>query len=224
MTGIFIALEILNLDKTVSSLLAGAGVIGLAIGFAFQEIASNFIAGILIAIRKPFQVGDILEVKDNVGKVSDIDLRTTRLLTFDGLEVIIPNKDMFTSVITNYTATSDRRISLEVGISYAEDLRRVKKIALAAMEDVSLRVKDKEVEIFYTGFGDSAITFEVRIWITSSDPRSAMTATDDVVVLMKEAFDKNDILIPFPIRTLDFGIKGGENLSQVLSKTASLKN
>lgn len=79
-TGVFVALGILNLDKTVSSLLAGAGVVGLALGFAFQEIASNFIAGILIAFRKPYNVGDILKVEGNEGKVTDINLRTTNMM------------------------------------------------------------------------------------------------------------------------------------------------
>ena len=84
--GLFLALGILNLDKTLTSLLAGAGVIGLALGFAFQEIASNFVSGVFIAFRQPYQIGDIIKIDDFFGEVTSIDLRTTSITTFDGLD------------------------------------------------------------------------------------------------------------------------------------------
>jgi small conductance mechanosensitive channel len=214
--GFFIALGIMELDKTVTSLLAGAGVVGLAIGFAFQEIASNFIAGILIAFRRPFRVHDIVRVNDYEGKITDIDLRTTRVSTFDGLEVIVPNKDMFTNAVTNLTATPQRRVDLEVGVSYGENLREVRDLVLKCLETVSDRYTEKKPEVFFQSFGDSSINFMARVWINQSDPISFHTAKNEMVILIKEAFDQNDIMIPFPIRTLDFGIKGGEKLSEVL--------
>jgi small conductance mechanosensitive channel len=220
MGGFFIALGILNLDKTVTSLLAGAGVVGLAIGFAFQEIASNFIAGILIAFRKPFKIGDIVKVNDYEGRIQDIDLRTTRISTYDGLEVIIPNKDMFTSSVVNYTATAERRVDIEIGVSYGEDLRRVRSLTLKALEDVTGRVPAREPEVFFTTFGDSSINFKARVWIDKSDPVSYLTSLNDIVIRVKEAYDQNDIMIPFPIRTLDFGIKGGEKLSEMLNHSS----
>lgn len=215
-TGIFIALGILNLDKTVTSLLAGAGVVGLAIGFAFQEIASNFIAGILIAFRRPFKVGDIVSVNDHEGKISDIDLRTTRLSTYDGLEVIIPNKDMFTNTVTNFTATPERRVELEVGVSYGEDLRKVRELVLGALRSMEVRISSREPEVFFVAFADSSINFRARVWIEHSDPISYLSCQNEMVIRIKEAFDENDVVIPFPIRTLDFGIKGGEKLSETL--------
>lgn len=215
--GVFIALGILKLDKTVSSLLAGAGVVGLAIGFAFQEIASNFIAGILIAFRKPFRIGDIVKVNDHEGRIFDIDLRITRLSTFDGLQVIIPNKDMFTNTVINLTATPERRVDIEVGVSYGENLRAVREITLKALESVSGRDQTREPEVFFSSFADSSINFKARVWITHSDPISYLTSLNDMIILTKEAFDQHQITIPFPIRTLDFGIKGGENLKEVLS-------
>lgn len=214
--GFFISLGIMELDKTVTSLLAGAGVVGLAIGFAFQEIASNFIAGILIAFRRPFRVHDIVRVNDYEGKITDIDLRTTRVSTFDGLEVIVPNKDMFTNAVTNLTATPQRRVDLEVGVSYGENLRDVRDLVLKCLEAVSDRYEKKNPEVFFQSFGDSSINFVARVWINQSDPISFHTAKNEMVILIKEAFDQNDIMIPFPIRTLDFGIKGGEKLSEVL--------
>lgn len=223
-TGVFIALGILNLDKTVTSLLAGAGVVGLAVGFAFQEIASNFIAGILIAFRRPFKVGDIVQVNDHEGKISDIDLRTTRIATYDGLEVIVPNKDMFTSTVINFTATPERRIDIEVGVSYGEDLRKVRELVLDVLKGVSGRLKSREPEVFFATFADSSINFKARVWITHSDPISYLTSQNDMIILIKEAFDQNDIVIPFPIRTLDFGIKGGEKLSETIELLVSKQN
>jgi len=214
--GFFIALGIMELDKTVTSLLAGAGVVGLAIGFAFQEIASNFIAGILIAFRRPFRVHDIVRVNEHEGRITDIDLRTTRVSTYDGLEVIVPNKDMFTNAVTNLTATPQRRVDLDVGVSYGENLREVRDLVLNVLENVSDRFQDKKPEVFFTAFGDSSINFVARVWINKSDPISYHSARNEMVILIKEAFDQNDIMIPFPIRTLDFGIKGGEKLSEVL--------
>ena len=215
-TGIFIALGVLNLDKTVTSLLAGAGVIGLALGFAFQEIASNFIAGILIAFRRPFKVNDIVKVNDYEGRITDIDLRTTRISTYDGLEVIVPNKDMFTNTVINFTASPERRVDLEVGVSYGEDLRKTRDLVLKVLENVNGRIPEKSPEVFFSSFADSSIIFKARVWITHSDPISYLTSQNDMVILIKEAFDQNNIVIPFPIRTLDFGIKGGEKLSEVM--------
>lgn len=110
--GSFVSLEILNLDKTVTSILAGAGVIGLALGFAFQEIASNFVSGIFIAFREPYKLDDIIEIDNYFGTISKITLRTTSITTFQGLEVIIPNKYMFTKPFINLTTTPTRRMDL----------------------------------------------------------------------------------------------------------------
>ncbi len=203
--GLFTALGILNLEKTVGSLLAGAGVLGLAIGFAFQEIAANFFSGILIALRKPFAPGDIVQIDKFIGKVRELTLRTTNIVTFDGLEVLIPNKDMFTKPATNFTSLPGRRIQLDVGVSYAADLRKVENIALSALESIQGRLSDRPIEFYYTSFGDSAINFRVFIWIEYPAGNWANVTMHQAIIALKEAFEKNKISIPFPIRTLDFG-------------------
>ncbi|MCH2533837.1 MAG: mechanosensitive ion channel family protein [Bdellovibrionales bacterium] len=217
--GTFVTLGILNLDKTVTSLLAGAGVIGIAIGFAFQEIASNFIAGIFIAFRKPYKVGDMIKVDNYFGEVTNIDLRATSITELDDVEVLIPNKDMFTKPFTNYTLTTTRRIQIDVGISYAEDLRKVEHVVKEALEDVIGRAMHKPIEFYYQGFGDSSINFTVFIWIIYPGENHYYRCQHDAIIRIKEAFDQNGITIPFPIRTLDFGIKGGMNLKQPLQET-----
>ena len=202
--GAFISLEILNLEKTVTSLLAGAGVIGLALGFAFQEIAANFVSGIFIAVRRPYQLGDILEINSVLGEVTAIQMRTTSLTTFDGLEVIIPNKQMFTSPFINYTTTPSRRVDLEVGVSYNADLERVKEITKNSLKNIPGRIKDRDIEIYFGKFDSSSINFTARVWIHYPGNQSFLKAKDAMIINIKKAFDKNGITIPFPIRTLEF--------------------
>jgi small conductance mechanosensitive channel len=202
--GLFTTLGILNLDKTVASLLAGAGVIGLAVGFAFQEIAANFFSGILIALRKPYRDGDIVQIDQFIGVVTELTLRTTNIRTFGGLEVLVPNKDMFTKAVTNFTRTPDRRVELDIGISYEDDLRKVEKVASEAVEKIEGRLPDKATEFFYRQFGDSSINFQLRFWIEFRHQTDYLRAVHLAIIAIKEAFDANKITIPFPIRTLQF--------------------
>ena len=213
--GLFSALSVLNLDKAVTSILAGAGIVGLALGFAFQDMAANFISGIFITFRRPFNVGDLIETKDYLGRVKSVNLRDTIVVTLQGHEVIIPNKEVFQNAIKNLTSSGKRRMDLEVGISYGDDLEKVKSVVLKALEKVTFRNINEEITFFYKEFGDSSINFDVRLWVNSTEQLSYLSARSEAIMLIKRAFDENDITIPFPIRTLDFGIKGGEKLSEM---------
>ena len=214
--GIFVALGILELDKALTSLLAGAGILGLAAGFAFQDIAANFMAGILMSIRRPIRIGDLIKSNDYFGTVDRIELRATVLRTPQGQVVLIPNKDVFGSPIENFTESRQRRVDLPVGVSYGDDLDKAERLAIAAVEGVTLRDENRDVELFYEGFGDSSINFVVRFWITETGQRTFLDARSQAVKRIKKAFDEGDITIPFPIRTLDFGIVGGEKLADAL--------
>ncbi len=213
--GIFVALSVLQLTQVVTTLLAGVGIVGLALGFAFQDITANFVSGILIVMRRPFEVGDIISSDDHMGVVTNINLRITTVRTFQGLEVLIPNKQLFQNVVVNYTHTKDRRVDLAVGVSYGDDLRKVKDLTLKVVSGLDSIDKTKEVTLFFDEFGDSSINFKVRFWAKSSGQLDFLTARSEAIMAIKEAFDENDITIPFPIRTLDFGIKGGEKLSEM---------
>ena len=221
LVGFFIALGIMNLDKAVTTLLAGAGIIGLALGFAFQDIASNFISGIILTIRQPFRINDIIKSNDYFGTVSEITLRTTNIVTFQGEQVLIPNKDVFQNPLVNYSQTGKRRVDLGVGISYGDDLEKVKKVTIDAVKSVPNRLEDKEPELFYSEFGNSSINFVIRIWTKYTSEKEFKHSISDAIQKIKKAYDENDIMIPFPIRTLDFGIKGGEKLSEVLPSNNS---
>lgn len=213
--GTFVSLSVLNLEKTVTSLLAGAGIIGLALGFAFQDIAANFISGILMAARRPFKVGDIIETAGHEGIVHKINIRTTEITSFQGQQIIIPNKEVFQNALINDSYNGKRRIDLNVGVSYGDDLEKVKRITLEAVKTVSRRTND-DLKLVYKEFGDSSINFTIMIWVEFKSQMDFLESQSQAIMAIKKAFDENDITIPFPIRTLDFGIKGGEKLNEVM--------
>jgi small conductance mechanosensitive channel len=131
--GLFVALGIMKLDKTVTSLLAGAGVIGLALAFAFQDVASNFLAGVLMALRRPFSPGHIIETNDFLGTVEELNLRSTHLRTPEGQVVILPNAEVFSKPITNFSMSGMRRVDLRCDVSYNDDLEKAEDVALEAI-------------------------------------------------------------------------------------------
>lgn len=203
LVGLMIALGLLQLDKTVTSLLAGVGVVGLALGFAFQDIAANFMSGFIMAIKRPFEIGDLVEIGGHRGLIASLELRSTRMTTLQGLIVIIPNKDVFQSPIINYSTTPQRRMDLSIGVSYDSSLEQARSVALAAVRAVPGRDESREPEVFYRQFGESSIDFDLRIWLAASDEPDFLVARSEAIIAVKAAFDEHKIVIPFPIRTLD---------------------
>jgi len=216
---IFTVLSILQLDKAVTSILAGAGIAGLALAFAFQDIAANFISGIFISFRRPLFVGDIVKIKNYMGRVEEINLRDTVIRTFQGQMVIIPNKDVFQNPIENYTLLGKRRIDLTIGVSYGEDLERVRDVTLDAVKNIDGLSGNDDVTMFYQEFGDSSINFIIRLWVNTPEQLIYLAVCSETIIRIKKAYDEHNIMIPFPIRTLDFGIKGGVSLDEVQIKT-----
>lgn len=218
-TGLFIALGILGLQKTVASLLAGAGIIGLALGFAFQDIAANFMAGIYLSIEHPFRAGHLIASKDIQGIVKRVHLRWTEIRTPQGQVILVPNKQIFENPITNFSATGQRRVDLKAGVSYGDDLEKVRRIAVQVLEQMPSRKPDTEVELFFEDLSDSAISLVARFWIDFTSRQSDyLRAKSEAIERLKKAFDQNGITMPFPTRTLDFAVKGGETLSQALEE------
>jgi small conductance mechanosensitive channel len=217
--GVFISLRILNLDETVTSLLAGLGIVGLALGFAFKDIAANFIAGIYMAIKSPVNVGDVLEYQDVFGIVKDIGLRSSSIRTWQGQDVVIPNRLLMEQKYTHFSINQERRIDLDVGISYGDDLEKVEKVTLQAINEIGFIDKQKPVDLYFKEFGDSAIIFSVRYWVRyiSRDYLIYLKALSQGIKNIKKAYDEHDITITFPIRTIDFGIKGGKSLADMIN-------
>ncbi len=191
--GLMTALDIMGLEKTVSSLLAGVGIIGLALGFAFQDLTANFISGAFIAFKRPFEVGHIVETNGFVGTIEDIQLRSTTLRTYAGLYVIIPNKDVFQKPIINYTRTDARRIDLEFSLPTTIDLSFLEKQIRTAMDDL---VPDKAIrnfEFYYTGIEDPKVKLMVSFWTSNSDPEQYNKARHQAIVAIIHAFTQNNI-------------------------------
>ncbi|MFW5951182.1 MAG: mechanosensitive ion channel family protein [Gemmatimonadota bacterium] len=219
--GLVLALGVLNLDKTVTSLLAGAGIIGLALGFAFQDIAENFIAGIILNVRNQFNEGDIVESGDYMGAIERVRLRATVMRTFTGQRVLIPNAQVFKNPIINYTQPGRRRVDIAVGVAYDTDLERARRVATDAVVDTDFRDPARDIEVFYTEFGDSSINFQLRFWIPfGAQQTEYLQARSDAIIRIKKAFDDAGIVIPFPIRTLDFagGDVGGQSLAAAINQ------
>lgn len=218
--GFFIALDLIGMQRAVVSLLAGAGIIGLALGFAFQDMAENLLAGLMLGIRKPFKPGDLIKSQSVFGFVKGLNLRNTVMKNFSGQLIYVPNKEIFKNVLENYSVSGLRRIEIPVGVSYGEDLEKVTKVLREALDGLDFIDRDKGIEVFALEFGDSSINFTARYWIKYPDGEVGyFPATHRGVLAIKHAFDENDITIPFPIRTLDFGIKGGETLRDALPQS-----
>lgn len=209
----FVALSVMNLEKTVTTLLAGAGVVGLALGFAFQDTAANFISGIAMALRKPFDEGDLVQLGEDLAIVERIDLRTTILRRLDGPIVIIPNKTVFQNRIVNYSAGNGRRVELPIGVSYSDDLDQARQVALDAVPSFEGVDEDRAAEFYWTEFGGSSINGMLRFWLNREGMADFLRARSEAVMSLKKAYDDAGISIPFPIRTLEVESSSAEVLA-----------
>jgi small conductance mechanosensitive channel len=185
----------------VGAVLAGLGLAGLALAFALQNILENFVAGILILIRKPFRPGDQIESNDFAGTVEDIDLRVTRLRDFDDQLVLIPNATVFTEPIINLTRMGRRRTRVLVGIDYRDDHDRARDVLEAAVREVDGVLVRPEPEVLCVELGDSSVDFEVSYW-TAPAMREVRFVRDRVLRACKSAVEAEGMTIPWPIRTL----------------------
>lgn len=202
--GIFLVLGILDLSKTLNTILAGAGVVGLAIGLALQGALANIYSGIVLSYVKFIKFGDWIQSNGYEGEVVDIDLRSVSLKQPDNNMVYIPNKLVVENPIKNFSTTAQSRVILTCGVAYSTDLRFARKVVQETIAASFDSINAEDVLFIYREFGDSSINFETRFWIDSTSALELARAKSIAIIAIKEAFDKNNITIPFPIRTLDF--------------------
>lgn len=219
--GFIIALDLLGLQKAVFSILAGAGVLGLALGFAFQDLAANFLAGLIMAFRHPFTVGHVIRTNDYMGEIIEMNLRNTFVETFDGQVVIIPNKEVFEKPLINYSRNGKRRIGIDVGVAYDTDLDHTTDIATKAIENLDFIDTEAGVQATVKAFGDSSINLCIYYWIKYPGDIGYLDAITFGVKAIKKAFDDASINIPFPIRTLDLSNSEASPLMAKISKTTA---
>lgn len=203
---LFLILGILNLSKTLNTVLAGAGVMGLAVGLALQGALANTYSGIVLSYIKNIKIGDWVKTNDYEGEVVDIDLRALTLKQKDNNLVYIPNKQVIENPIKNFSSTPQSRVILECGVGYGSDLDQVQELTIQTIID-NFEVPEtaEDVLFLYREFGGSSINYEIRFWINSSSGLEVAKAKSKAIMLIKKAYNDAGINIPFPMRTLDFG-------------------
>jgi small-conductance mechanosensitive channel len=204
-TAVIIGLDILGVN--VMPFVAGAGVAGVAIAFAAKDTLSNFIAGVLLLIDRPFEEGDRIEIwsaptgSATWGDVTDIGLRATKIRTTDHIEIIIPNNEIMTRDIINYTATSSSiRVRVNIGISYDSDVATAKAAIVDIAKAIDWVQDDPPPKVVVRNFGESSVDLQLRVWIR--DARKRMDTISEVTDKVKAAFDAAGIEIPYPKRDI----------------------
>jgi len=201
--GIMIAAIVVMPGLTPASLFAGLGIGAVAIGFAFQDIFENFMAGVLIMLREKMRIGDIIECEGIVGKVEHITLRETHVRKLSGEVTLVPNSMLFKNPVEILTDEVKRRHEVVVGVSYDTNLDHAADVIRRAVEGVEEVDSEKTLDIFAQEFNASSVDFLVRWW-AGSTPRSGWESKDKVVRAIKAGLDDAGIEIPFPYVTHTF--------------------
>ncbi|WP_338014747.1 mechanosensitive ion channel [Altericroceibacterium spongiae] len=203
LTGLMIAATIILPGMTAGGLIAGLGVGAVAIGFAFQDIFENFLAGVLIMLREKMQIGDMVEANGILGKVEKITLRETHIRHYSGELTILPNSMVFKNAVKIYTDATQRRNDIVVGVSYDTDLEKAEKVIRQAVERIDKLAPGKGVDVYAQEFNSSSVDFLVRWWIDITQ-QDFLGVKSEVVFAIKQALDDADIEIPFPYVTHTF--------------------
>ena len=186
-----------SLGIQTASLVAVLGAAGLAIGLALQGSLSNFAAGVLMILFRPYKLGDLVEVADTFGFVEEVDVFTTSLRQPDKTKIIIPNGQIMDGKITNFTDSDIRRLDLEVGIGYSDDIDKAKQVLLDSITASEYTLEDPAPKVTVASLGDSSVNLAVRPWIKSSD---YAPASHEMTERIKKTLDAAGISIPFPQR------------------------
>lgn len=196
--GIITALKQVNFE--VTAFLAGLGILGFTVGFALQDISQNVIAGFLLLIQKPFELGDLIQIDEYTGIVRLVDLRSTELITRDGHDVLIPNAYVFTKPITNFSRQATWRINVPIGVAYDSDLELVQRVTLQTVQTLPDVLDDPAPALFFHTFNDFSIDFTLHFWIDGR-VTNPTTATHPVIIAIQKAYAQHSIEIPYPIQT-----------------------
>jgi len=183
-----------------------AGALALAVGFAAQDLIANFVAGVFIIQDEPFSVGDWIEWNGNEGVVREIQLRVTKLDTFDNEMVTVPNSALANAAVVNNVANDQRRVSVDFGIGYEDDIEQAREAILDEGADIDGVLADPEPSAPVTSLGDSAVVLQGRIWI-DPDESSYGAVRAQFVETVKERFDAEGIDMPYPNTELSGGLE-----------------
>jgi len=198
--GALLGLE--NVGVSITAFAALGAILSVGIGFGLQNIAQNFISGLILLIERPVQTGDVLQLQDGLfGQVTEIEMRATRIVTPDGISVLVPNSKLISEDVRNLHAPKrTNRLRVGVGVAYGSDTAKVREVLLEVGKAHDRTVADPEPRVFFQSFGDSSLDFELAVWLRDAEMR--MQVASDLRFAIDAAFREHGITIPFPQRDL----------------------
>lgn len=199
---LFLVAALHQLGFNLGVLLGAAGIFSVALGFASQTSASNLVSGLFLIAERPFEIGDVIQVSGTTGEVLSIDLLSVKLRTFDNLYVRIPNETLIKSEVRTLTKFPIRRVDLQIGIAYKEDIERVRDLLFDVADRHPLCLDEPKPQFFLLGFGDSAVQIQFSPWALKPNFLELKNMMQQEI---KKAFDREGIEIPFPHRSLYAG-------------------
>jgi small-conductance mechanosensitive channel len=217
LTGLLIGLSTMGISFRNFAIIAGA--LGVGIGFGLQGIVNNFVAGLIILFEKSLKVDDFVELASGVvGRVREINFRSTRVTTNDNIDILVPNAEFVTGRVTNWTLDEEyRRIHVPFGVAYGSNKELVCAAGLeaaAAVPHTLTDVPEHEPQVWFVGFGESSLNFELVVWLTPEAVRKPYAVQADYLWQLHSALEKHNIEVPFPQRDVHlksfFGAKGSE--------------
>lgn len=214
--GITVALKIAGIDLTA---IIAAGAFG--IGFALKDLIMNFLAGVMILVSRHFTIGDFINVGGTIGKIVEIQARTTMLQAIDGTRVIVPNADLFKKQVTSFTSNPFRRIEILVGVDYRTNLENAVRVCMKAVKETHGILQEPKSAVLIDQFAESSINLKIRAWVDSKG--GWVKVKSDLVLNIKKEFDAHGIVIPWPIRTIAYD-KDAEHNEKMLEEAIKAEN
>jgi len=206
--GFYISLQMVGVN--LSSLAFVAGAVGVGLGFGLQNIISNFISGLIILAERPIAIGDRVEIGGVTGQVREISLRSTTVITNDNMAIIVPNADFITQRVTNWSYEDPRvRFRIPFGVAYGTDLPKLRKLMLEVADEHPKALKDPPPELFFVGFGDSSLNFELAVW-SSESTTSPRQFRSDLFFAIEKKLRESGIEIPYPQQDLHVRTVAGD--------------
>ncbi len=197
--GFILALGFLGV--TLQNFVILAGAFGIGIGFGLQNIVGNFVSGLILLFERPIKVGDVIVLEENWAVVRNIGLRSTTIETFDLSEIIVPNSDLVSQKVTNWTLSNERnRVVVPVGVAYGSDVEKVRSLLIACAEKHPNVLESPPPSVIFQAFGNSSLDFELRAWVPSLSHRLATRS--DLLTSIVQEFARAGVQIPFPQRDL----------------------
>lgn len=193
------ALNVINVPLTVFAVAGGAIAIG--IGFGSQNVVNNFISGLILLIERPVRVGDVIQIDDVSGVVRAIGARSTRVVTGENIEIVVPNSTLLQNSVRNWTLSSDEvRSEVSVGVAYGSPVERVRELLLRAAMEHGQVLKDPAPEVLFEDFGDNALLFRLYVWLRIRRPFDRLRVQSDIRFAVDRLFREGGIVIAFPQR------------------------